>query len=153
MEYTAEERVMYKNANITTVRPGGVPRSPLAEQMKHIREQEDIEKRACTFAVRKVDEALAVIAGAYTCHEGIYDACLYSLLGLEEVEQLPLAAQSHIVKFLAALAPESGLDRDDQARAAAASLTEKEALQFTSDLLRLRHRLEYVYLSLCDSIH
>lgn len=154
---------MYKNAINATVSSGCMTTALLAEQQERCRDhpaavakryqphgqkQGTIEKRACSFAVRKLDEALAMIAAAYTCHEGIYGACVHNLLDLGEIDQLPPAAQSLLAEFLKALIPEPGLNRVDQVLATVVSLTESEALQFVGDLSCLRHRLQDINLSL-----
>lgn len=126
-----------------------------AKRMRTVvkRKQRKIEVQACSFALHKVDEALAMIGNAYTRHEGIYGACLYSLLDLDDIEQLPLATQVSIAVFLNTLAPEADMDRFDQARATVASLTETGVLQFIDDLLSLRQHLEEVRLELYKPIH
>lgn len=105
-------------------------------------ESANIGQRACSFAAAKVDEGLAMIMAAYTYNEGIYVACENKLLALSDIEELPPAARSMVAEFLNTLVPESGLNRVDQARAAAASLTRSEALKFVYDLLCLRSYLE-----------
>lgn len=111
------------------------------------KQQGDVERRACAVAVNKISEALATIGVAYTCHEGIYAACLNSLLGLEDIDELPSSAKSLLRKFLGALIPEPGLAGADKIRSAIAALSQKEALQFVDDLLRLRMHLQHIYFS------
>lgn len=154
---------MYKKANNATDASGRMTTPLLAEQQERCRDhtaavakrdqargqkQGTIEKRACSFAVRKLDEALAMIVAAHTCHEGIYRACVHNLLDLGELDQLPPEAQSLLAEFLKPLIPESGSNRVDQVLATVASLTESEALQFVDDLSCLRQRLQDIHLSL-----
>lgn len=106
------------------------------------RHQQEMEIGASRFALRKVDDALARIASAQTIHEGIYEACLYSLTELEEIEPLPDAMRALIAEYLKALVPELDPDRFEQARATVASLTGSGALQFVDTLVFLRRHLQ-----------
>lgn len=151
---------MYKSTRRVTGLLGDSP--PLAKAnhsmgqhalLRVTREQRDMERRACAFAMQKVDGALAVIAAAYTLHEGIYHAFLDGLLGLEEIDQLPLAAQSSLIGFLSELVPDFGPAGIDQVRAAVSLLSESEALQLVDNLLDVRLQLEQIYLSLGASMH
>lgn len=116
-----------------------------------VRRKEDLQKLACAFALRKVDDALALIGIAYTRHEGIYGACLQCLFGLDDLEELPSTAKSLIAPFLSVLQQESGVDTADQAQTIVSSLTASQALQFVDDLINLRLHLEYVHYSLCEA--
>lgn len=100
----------------------------------------DMERRACSFAVSKIDEALVAIESAYTSHEGIARAYADCLLGLENIDELPLGARMLMVRFLTDLVPEpTGVN---QRRSAVASLTESQSLQVVEDLRRLRQDLD-----------
>lgn len=100
----------------------------------------DMERRACSFAVSKIEEALAVIESAYTCHEGIARAYADCLLGLENIDELPLAARLSVVRFLTDLVPEpAGVY---QRRSAVALLSERQSLQVVDDLRCLRQELD-----------
>lgn len=100
----------------------------------------DMKRRACSFAVSKIDEALAVIESAYTCHEGIASAYADCVLGLENIDELPLGARLLVVRFLTELIPEpAGVY---QRRSVVASLTESQSLQVVEDLRCLREDLD-----------
>lgn len=109
---------------------------------------QNAEKRACSFAVRKIDVALATIAASYTRHEGIYNACQKGFLDFQATDHLPPSAQSLLVEFFNTRAPLSSWERIDEARAAVSVLTKCESMRFVDELLLLKTRLERIHHSL-----
>lgn len=114
------------------------------------RRHTDPEIRACFFAHQKVDQALAVIDGAYTRHEGIHNALLNYVMDLSEIDQLPAITMSRVVEFLGTLVVGSNPDRFEQASFSVARLSEREVSQFVENLLHLRQHLKSMQRALSE---